>query len=220
MKYEKRYKNSGFALIYNDDFKNIKKLDHRSLEIYHNILERNTVVKITNPENGKFLLAKVKSNKVKFSNFYNAVLSTRIAETLELNPDEPYIEIIKTTNKISFVAKKTKTFDEESMVAEKAPIDGIQINDLNEKKIKKKKNLKKNFSYVIKIADFYYLNSAKIMVERIKQETSLKKLKIVKLSATNYRVLIGPFNDINSLRISFEKMSSLNFENLEILNNV
>ena len=58
------------------------------------------------------------------------------------------------------------------------------------------------------------------MAERIKIETSIDNLKIIKLSETKYRVLIGPFNDIKSLENSFEKMHSLNFENLEILKNV
>ena len=48
----------------------------------------------------------------------------------------------------------------------------------------------------------------------------LKTLTINRLSKTKYRVLIGPFNDIKSLKNSFEKMNYLNFENLEILNNV
>ena len=57
------------------------------------------------------------------------------------------------------------------------------------------------------------------MVDRIKVEASIKNLTIKKLSNTKYRVLIGPFNDIKSLKNSFEKMSTLNFENLEILKN-
>ena len=59
-----------------------------------------------------------------------------------------------------------------------------------------------------------------MMVSRIKQESSIKNLRIMRLSQTKYRVLIGPFNDIKSLKNSFEKMNYLNFENLEILNNV
>ena len=58
------------------------------------------------------------------------------------------------------------------------------------------------------------------MIDRIKSKTSINNLRIVKLSETKYRVLIGPFNDIKSLEKSFEKMNSLNFENLEILKNV
>ena len=33
--FENRYKNIGFALIYDDNLKDIKKLDVRSLNIYH-----------------------------------------------------------------------------------------------------------------------------------------------------------------------------------------
>ena len=32
----------------------------------------------------------------------------------------------------TFVAKKAKMFEEERSVAEKAPVDGIQINDFND----------------------------------------------------------------------------------------
>ena len=87
------------------------------------------------------------------------------------------------------------------------------------KKNQKKKTIK-NFSYSIKVADFYYKKSAKLMINRIKSETSIKNVKLIELSKTNYRVLLGPFNDINTLRESFEKMNSLQFENLQILKNV
>ena len=218
--FQERYTNSGFALIYTSELNNIKELEERSLNIFHQSLKKRSIVKISNPDNGKFLIAEVKSNKVKFSNFYNSILSKRIADELELNFDEPFVEIMLVSKNSTFVAKKAKMFEEERSVAEKAPVDGIQINDLNlnEKNKKKPKN-EKNFDYSIKVADFYYLDTAKIMVDRIKVEASIKNLTIKKLSNTKYRVLIGPFNDIKSLKNSFEKMSTLNFENLEILKN-
>ncbi len=214
-----KYKNSGFALVYNNNL-NLKKLETRSLNIYHRSLKKKSIVKITNKKNGKYLMATVKSNKVKFSNFYNSVISSRIVEELELDTAEPYIEILSISKNSMFVAKKTKIFEEEKSVADKAPIDGIQINDLNTKKIKKKDIENKNFSYSIKVADFYYRDTAQIMLDRIKDKTSIKKLKIIRLSETNYRVLIGPFNDIKSLKDTFEKMNLFYFENLEILKNV
>jgi hypothetical protein len=215
-----KYQNSGFALIYNNDLTNLKKIGDRSLNIYHKNLKKNSLVKITNPENGKYLIANVKSNRVKFSNFYNSVISLRIAEELDIDTSEPLIELVLISKDSTFVAKKAKMFEEEKEVAEKAPVDGIQISDLNKKKIKKKSVNSKNFSYSIKIADFYYKDTALMMIDRIKKETLIKNLRIVRLSETNYRVLIGPFNDIKSLRDSFEKMSSFNFENLQILKNV
>ena len=219
-KLQNKYKNSGFALIYSNDLSNVKKLETRSLNIYHKSLKKRSKIKITNPSNGKYLIAEVKSNKEKFSNFYNSVLSLRIAEELELNHNEPLVEIMLISKDTTFVAKKTKMFDEERSVAEKAPVDGIQINDLNQKITKKKLSKSNKFSYSIKIADFYYQDTAFVMKDRITNETSIKEVKIRKLSETKYRVLLGPFNDIKKLEESFNEIKLLNFENLQILRNV
>ena len=216
---EAKYNNSGFALIYKDEL-NIKKLDNRSLQLFHNKLKRKSFVKITNPVNNKSLIAEVKSNKVKFSNFYNSVISSRIAETLELDSNEPFIEIVLISKNSTFVAKKAKTFEEEKKVAEKAPIDGIKISNLSNSENENQVQFSNNqFSYSIKVADFYYKQTAQLMVDRINNETSLNNLKILTLSQTNYRVLIGPFNDIKTLEESFEQMKNLYFENLQVLKN-
>ena len=58
------------------------------------------------------------------------------------------------------------------------------------------------------------------MIDRIKNEALLDNVNLIELSQTNYKHILGPFNDINSLKEYFEKMKSLNFENLEILKNV
>ena len=213
-----KYRNSGFALVNNE--LTFKKLEPRSLDIYHKSLKKRSKVKITNPENNKFLIAEVKSNKIEFSNFYNSVLSLRIAEELELDLNKPYIEIVLISKNSTFIAKKAKMFEEERSVAEKAPVDGIEINDLNNNRTKKNQVKKSKFSYSIKVADFYYKDTAKIMKKRIIDEVSINNLRVIKLSETKYRVLIGPFGDIKSLQDSFEKMNSFNFENLEILKNV
>ena len=220
IKLEKKYTNSGFALIFDESLDKIKKLDDRSLMIYHKSLKRKSTVKITNPKNGKSLIAEVKSNNQKFSDFYNSVISKRIAEDLDLDFNEPLLEITLVSRNSAFIAKKSKTFEEEKKVAEKAPVDGIQIKDLNSTPKKKKKNKKLKFSYSIKLADFYYKSSAKTMISRIKNETNIKNSRIQQLSKTKFRVLIGPFNDIKSLKESYEKLRPMNFENLEILNNV
>ena len=209
VKSEKKYKNSGFTLIYNENL-DIKALDDRSLQILHKYLKRNSFVKITNPVNGKSLIAEVKSSNAKFSNFYNSVITNRIVDSIDLDIKEPFVEIVLISKNSTFVAKKAKTFDEEREIADKAPIDGIKISSLNneaEKVIKKSSNDK--FSYSIKVADFYYKKTAQLMIDRIKLETSLSNIKLTQISKNNYRVLIGPFNDIDSLKKSFEKMKSL-----------
>ena len=55
------------------------------------------------------------------------------------------------------------------------------------------------------------------MIKRIRNETSIKNFKVLALSKTNFRVILGPFNDINSLKNSYNKAAILDFENLEII---
>ena len=220
-----KYKNSGFALVYDNVLKKekkiSKKIDNRGLIIFHKNLKKNSFVKITNPSNQKTLIAEVISNKVKFSDFYNSVITLRIAEELSLDLNEPYIDLILISENSTFIAKKAKTFKEEKKVAEKAPVDGIKIDNLGETNVQKKEIVKNSvFNYSIKIADFYYKDSAENMINRIHMETNLKKTTIKKLSNTKYRVLLGPFNDIKKLEKSFNEVKSLNFENLEILKDV
>ena len=218
---EDKFSNKGFTLVFDDNLlkKKLinKKIDNRSYLIFQRNLKRNSSVKITNLLNNKSVIAKVVSNKVNYPKFFNSVVSQRISEDLEINLDEPYIEISLISNNSSFIAKKSKTWDEEKEVAQKAPVDGILINDLNKSKVQKKKIKVKKFLHSIKIADFYYEKSALQMIDRIKNETSIKKIKIKSLSKTNYRVFLGPFNDINSLKNSYNKALVLNFENLEII---
>ena len=220
-----KYKNSGFALVYDPILKKekkiTKKIDNRSLLIFHKNLKKNSFVKITNPINQKTVIAEVISNKVKFSNFYNSVITLRIAEELSLDLNEPYIDLILISQNTTFIAKKAKTFKEEKKVAEKAPVDGIKIDNLGNSNLQKEETSRVNiFKYSIKIADFYYKDSAKNMLDRIINETNIKNPIIKRITNTKYRVLIGPFNDIKKLEDSFNEIKLLNFENIEILKNV
>ena len=224
-KKQNNFSNTGFALIYNDDLykKKIvsKKLENRDLLIFQKNLKKGTKVRITNVLNKKTVIAKVGSNS-KYPLFNNSVISIRISKELELDIDEPYVEIVEILNNSTFVAKKAKTFDEEKNVANKAPIESISVNDLNEKK-NKRKNVSKsaNFNYIIKIADFYFIDSAKSMIQKIKKETSLNKNKILlkKISNTQYRVILGPFLNKKSLQKAFNDINILNFENIEFIKN-
>jgi hypothetical protein len=223
--YNREYTNQGFALIYDEDLfkeKSIsKKLDNRGLFIFHTKIRKNSFVKITNPENTKTIIAQVISNKAIFSNFYNSVITKRIVDELLLDENEPYVELSLISNESTFVAKKAKTFDEEKKVAQKAPVDGITIDNLGtEEKKELPKNTQSNFLYSIKIADFYYKDSAENMIQRIKDETKITNPVIKKLSQTKYRVLLGPFNDIKKIQESFDEIEKLNFENLKIIKDV
>ena len=216
------FANKGFGLMYEDIlYKNkeiSKKIDNRSLIIFQKNLKKDTKVKITNPLNNKSILARVGANS-KYPLLYNSVLSKRIFDELELNKNEPYIEILEVLEGSTFVAKKAKTYDEEKQVANKAPVDGISINNLSSNNEEEKIDKKVKYDYIIKIADFYYLKSAQSMKKRIIKETNIKKVSILKISKNNFRVFLGPFKDLNLIKKAFDDMTKINFENLEIIRN-
>jgi hypothetical protein len=216
------YTNKGFALVYNDYLYKqkiiSKKISERSLIIFQKNLKTNTQVKITNILNNKSIIAKVGKNST-YPSFNNSVLSSRIADELDLDINQPYVEILEIIENSIFVAQKAKTYDEEKSVAVKAPVDGISINDLNIEKKDNKRTFNTKFSYTIKIADFYFKDTALMLLNRIRTESLIINPKIKKISDKIYRVYLGPFNNINSLQKSYNDISILDFENIEIIQN-
>jgi len=218
------YSNKGFALIYDDKmYKNKlidKKLNDRSLIIFNNFLKKETPVRITNLINGKYLVAKVGNNS-KYPVFYNSVISKRIANELVLDINEPYIEIKTLNQNNSFIISEAKTFEEEKKVADKAPVEGIEINNISDskktKKIKSKLKSNNDFKYIIKIADLYFLDSAKILQKRIQIEYNIINVNIKKMSKNSYRIYKGPFNNLDSIKRAYNDINKLNFENIEII---
>ena len=218
------YTNKGFTLIYDDKLfksKDInRKLNDRSLLIFSNVLKKETPVKITNLINGKYLVAKVGKN-TEYPLFYNSVISKRIAEDLEINIDEPYIELKTLDQNNSFIIGKAKTFEEEKEVANKAPVEGIKIENLGDeasaKKINNNNKSIDNFKYIIKIADLYFLDSAKILKNRLINEYNIENIKIIKMSKNSYRIYKGPFKNLESIKNDYKDIMKLNFENIEII---
>ena len=219
MQVKKAFISKGFTLIYNDELiekKTIKKrIDSREYVILHSILERNAYVKIFNPINSKTVIAKVKY-KTNYPIIYNSVITNRIAEELELNYEDPYVEIIEIRKNDTFIAKKAKTFDEEKNVANKAPVTDININvistDPGNTEITPKKN-----KYIIIIGEYYYLDSAKIVKNRLIKEANLTNVKIKKISKNKFRVYVGSYSLFKAMKDPYFAISKLGFEHLDVI---
>jgi len=219
------YSNKGFTLIYDDSLLNKKfinkKLDDRSLLIFNNNLANETPVRITNLLNGKYLMAKVSKN-ANYPFFYNSVISKRIANELSIDLNEPYIEIRTLNQKNSFIINKAKTFDEEKKVADKVPVEGIEIknislNSVKTKTSKTKSNSNSDFNYIIRIADLYFEDSANILIKRLQIEHNIINIKVKKMSENSYRVYKGPYYNLDSIKNEYNDIIKLNFENIEII---
>ena len=180
----------------------------------HSILKRNTPVKIINPENSKIIDTKI-FRKANYPNIFNAVVSKKLASILELDVNNPYIEIIETKKNKTFIAKESNTFEEEKNVAGKAPVNEIKMDDLAKKDSKvEKSGEKKNF--ILVISDFYYIDSANNLKEDLLKKININNISVKKINNNKYRLLVGPFENFNALKTTYISLNKLGFEGLNI----
>ena len=225
----KVFNNKGFVLIFEENlFKNKivnKKINKDSILIFNKNLVKNAPVKITNLINGKSIISKI-DNNIEYPFFYNAVISKKIANELSISSIEPYVHIETLNPEDFYVAKNVKTYEEEKNVANKVFVETILIEDIGEKQnldtketSKKQKKIvnKIKFNYIIKIADLYFEDSAKMLIDRLENEFNIKNLHIQKITINTFRVYKGPFRDLDSLKNAYNDIINLNFENIEII---
>ncbi len=220
-KIERKYFNSkGFALIYEDSIfqKKIvnKKLNNDQNYVLHSFLKNNTLINISNPFNSKSLTAKIRKT-FKYPSMYNIVITKKMAEKLDLDVNNPYVEFYTIKKNVKFIVKEASIFEEEKNVADKAPVASINVNDLStstsEIEVKKKKP-----SYIINIAEFYFLEFAETTKNRFKIEVNLENIKIKKISKNKFKLYSGPHASFNSVKDIYFSLNKLGFENLNIIN--
>jgi len=215
------YSSSGFALIYNEDlYKNNvinKKINNNEMLVLHSTLRRNTRIRITNLNNSKSLDTKIYKKAI-YPKIFNALISNKIASLLDLDPENPYIEIIELKKNKTFVAKEGNIFEEEKNVAEKAPVDEIEMNNIADTQNKTDEIKIKNEKFIILISDFYYKDSALSLKKELSKKIPINNISIKKINDTKYRLLAGPFKNFNALKTTYISLNNLGFEELNIYN--
>ena len=213
------YSSSGFALIYEDELYKQKvvnrKINNEDIGVMHSSLKINTPIKIINPENSKIIETKI-YKKANYPKIFNIVISKKIASILELDINNPYVEIIETKKNKIFVAKKTNTFDDEKKVAEKVPVDEIKMDDLSKKEPKVEKKILKENNFLILINDFYYEDSANNLKKELVKKTKINNISVKKINDKKFRLFAGPFKNFNALKTTYISLNNLGFENLNI----
>ena len=216
----KSFNAKGFAYIYNeDDFKKrlIKlKLDNDLLEISHNKLRSGALIKIINPKTSDEIILKNKK-KSNYPDFYKLLITAKVANKLNLNFDVPFIEIIELKKNKSFVAKKTKIFNEEKKIHSNAPVDVVKIDNISKNKSVKNKAVKEKM-YII-VGEFYQKSTAEFLKERITQQLTnfnSKKLLIKTNKMKKTSLLSGPYNSINLIKNDYILLKNFGFEELDI----
>jgi len=214
------YSSSGFALIYNEeDYKEkiiSAKLKDAELEIAHSFIKKNSIVKITNPDNKKSLELKV-SKKIKYPNFFKIIITKKVAQELDLNTDSPFVDIQERVKNKSFVAKKAVTFSEEQKVSNKAPVTEVKIDNISTKKQTGTKKIKK---FTIIVGEFYSEESATNLKDTLEHKYVKKgALKVKKLAKNKFSLSAGPYSSINTLKKRYFELNKYGFEDLDIEQN-
>ena len=223
------YSSKGFALIYSDSLfeqgginkklNNNKiidnKLNNEQIIALHSSLKKNTLINIINPDTSIVVKTKI-FGRANYPNIFNIVVSKKIATILELNLDNPYVEVFEVKKNETFIAKEGTIYEEEKRVAESAPIDEIKMDDLSEEQTNIKKNLDKKNNFVLVISDFYYYDSAENLKEELMKKTQINNFSVKKINDTKYRLSVGPFKNFNALKTTYISLNDLGFENLNI----
>jgi len=213
------YSASGFVLVYEEDLYNekivSKKINNDDFLVMHNTLKRNTLVEIINPVNAKRVRTKI-YKKANYPKIFHMVISKKIAALLDLDLNDPFVEINQIKKNKKFIAKEGNIFDEEKNVADKAPVDEISMNDLSTNKTQKEKKSLKNKNYVIVISDFYFSDSANNLKVELMGKIKLNNISVKKINNNKYRLLVGPFENFNALKTTYISLNNLGFESLDI----
>ena len=217
---EKQYYSSkGFTLVYEDDFYKQKvinkKINNEDIHVMHSFLKINTPIKVINPNNSKIIETKI-YRKASYPKIFNSVISKKIATILELDLNNPYVEIIETKKNKTFIAKKSNIFEEEKNVVEKVPVNEIKMDDLTNKTLEVEKKILKDNNFILVINEFYYEDSANILKKELIKKTNMNNISVKKINNKKYRLLMGPFKNFNALKNTYISLNNLGFENLNI----
>jgi len=223
------YSSHGFALIYDwnlnkegiinkklDIRKDIdKRINDTKVIVMHSFLKKGTPVKIINPENSKIIETKI-HKLANYPKIFNVLISKKTAKNLELDFNNPYVELFEVKKNKTFVAKEGVIFDEEKNVAEKIPVDKIKMDDLSKEKTSVKTNVPKKNKFILVIADFYYFDSANNLKNDLIKQTKIRNFLIKKIKDNKYRLSVGPYKNFNALKFVYISLNNLGFEDLNI----
>ncbi len=215
----KPYTSKGFALIYNEsDYSNkilSGKLDNNKLQVAHSTVKKNSILRITNPDNKKSIELSV-TKKINYPSFFKVVITKEVAKKLDLSNEIPHVDIIQKFKNKSFVAKKAITYSEEKQVINKAPLTKVKIKNISKQKPQKK--IDKKFSIIIGV--FYSeISALNLRDELEKQHVKKGSLKVKKLGKNKFQLYAGPYKSINTLKKRYFELNKYGFDNLDISQN-
>ena len=188
----------------------------------HRSLPLPSILEVTNLENGRTAKVRV-NNRGAYSSTHIISLSLGVYKELDLNNDGGLVRVELINTNESFILSETKTFEEEKRVVE-APISDVVVideeisdaeifTDQSRIKVSEKKQYKEIY---LNIATFSFSENAKIVLD----ELSNFKSKVYKITGNEgthlFKVLVGPYDDVNKLINDLKDDTFKKYEDLSI----
>ncbi len=184
----------------------------------HRSLPLPSIIEVTNLNNGKSALVRV-NHREAFSSIKVINLSEAVFKKLGMNQNGELVKISLIDSNESFVLSEAHTYDEEKKVVE-APVSSVVIIEKDTNKLPANNTNIKDINLYnkifINIASFAFKESA----QKIKRDLSNYDVRIFEsqnLSGNmEYKVLIGPYSDVESLLIDLNDDTFKKYEDLSI----
>ncbi len=184
----------------------------------HRTLPLPSIIEVTNLNNGKSALVRV-NHREAFSSIKVVNLSEAVFKKLDMNKNGDLVKISLIDSNESFVLSKAYTYDEEKKVVE-APVSNVVIieKDINELSVNNTdiNDINLYNKIFINIASFAFKESAqKIKTDLLNYDVRIFESQNLS-GNTEYKVLIGPYSDVESLLIDLNDDTFKKYEDLSI----
>ena len=93
------------------------------------------------------------------------------------------------------------------------------MDDISNNKSTTKSLIVEKNNYIILISDFYYLDSANNLKNKLEQETKIGNFVVKKINDNQFRLYAGPYENFNALKSTYISLNHLGFDDLNIYNN-
>ncbi len=164
-------------------------------------LQKDSLIKITNKNNKISKVYKV-DEQLKSTDSRIIYLPEIIYDEISLNREFPLVLVQSMRENKSFIAKKTKTFDEEKKINKKVKIETIEVLKIDNEKVITKK-------IFLDFGPFYYKTYSETLFRLLSLNIKNKKLIYKDYAPKNHIISIGPLKNLTEYDNIYLKLGKI-----------
>ena len=164
-------------------------------------LQKDSLIKITNKNNKISKVYKV-DEQLKSTDSRIIYLPEIVYDEISLNREFPLVLVQSMRENKSFIAKKTKTFDEEKKINKKVKIETVEVLKIDNQKVVTKK-------IFLDFGPFYYKTYSETLFRLLSLNIKNKKLIYKDYAPKNHIISIGPLKNLTEYDNIYLKLGKI-----------